>query len=496
MMIQQQSGSGLYEIMTGRFKGLFNSEPASAIPDEYLADMKNLQISELGALKSVKTLSGPIDWKDSSGNTITSIGSYGMYVGQTDVLKDNQGNTKIAADGVGEMPVIRHLGYWYVLAPDSTGGLYRVDTGTKIAAATTGYAAVNGYYAMAVYEMRMWFGVDRTLRGSANGKDLGAVTAVNQGKKVWGPWVGPNSEISMVFPDMLVITHLASTQGGLLIFGEQDVFSMATYFGGKAVPIYHGPDLPHGIPGSTVVQFPYCDGKSVFYASDYGLYMFTSSPVLLSQTLEFSRIYSFSVCDYDGRIWFLVCTTGHPFGQEVNYIYAMNKRTGCWEKYDIQMTAKSGSTYNTPTAMCGGVLGTGESVLMIGTSIGTLYDWFGTMTDTGAMPWSFTTKAFSPSFDQPHYPCKFRIEYITQTTAGGATSPVTITTYLDGTLIPTTITLDMAEGTGGAFKHREFDVPTQLTANSVQFKVEGTGRAEILSVGYSLSVSPIGDTNP
>jgi hypothetical protein len=315
---------------------------------------------------------------------------------------------------------------------------------------------------------------------------------VNGGRTVWGPWVGPNLDINMVFPNMLNITYLAGTQTGLLIFGEKEVFSMSTFFGGKAVPIYHGSDLPHGIPGSTVIQFPYCDGQNVYYASDRALFVFSGSPKNLSTVLLLPRMYSFYVGEFKDRIWYLVCTAGHPYGQEVNYIYAINKFTGYWEKYDIQMTAKVGSTYNTPTALTGGVLDTGETMLMIGTSLGTLYDWFGTMTDTGALPWSVTTKAFSPSFDQPHYPVKFRIDYISQ----AAASPVVVTTYLDGVAVTTTITLDMTDGVGGAFLHREFDIPSHLTANSVQFKLTGTGHAEILSLGYSLSVSAVGDTNP
>lgn len=488
----QGNGSQLYNIETGPFKGLFNAEPAVAIPDEYLYDMKNLQVTDNGALKSMKMPNGPIDWKAQSLTPITSIGSYGLYIGQTDVLSDNQGNILISADGVGEVAIVRHLANFYVLSPSSTGGLYNVATGVKITAATDGFSAVNGMYASAVYEMRMWLAIDRTLRGSANGQDLEASTAVSGGRKVWGPWVGPNKDISMVFPDMLLITYLAPTQSGLLIFGEQDVFSMSTFFGGKAIPIYHGPDLPHGVPGSTVIQFPYCDGQNVYYAGDYGLYVFQSAPSLLSATLTFDRIYSFSVCDFDGRIWFLVEKTGHPFGAEANYIYAINKRTGFWEKYDIQMTAKNGSTYNTPTALCGGVLGTGESILMVGTSIGTLYDWFGTMSDTGALPWSFTTKAFSPSLDQPHQPVKFRVEYISQVAA----SPVVVATYLDGVTVATTITFDMSDGVGGKFMHREFDIPTAATTNSTQFLVEGTGHCEILNVGYSLGIYPVGDTNP
>ena len=162
------------------------------------------------------------------------------------------------------------------------------------------------------------------------------------------------------------------------------------------------------------------------------------------------------------------------------------------------MTAKAGAVYNTPTALAAGVPATGETTLMIGTSIGTLYDWYGAMTDAGTLPWSLKTKAFSPTLDQPHAPVKFRIDYLSQTTAGtpAATSPVTVTVYLDGVACATTITFDMAEATGGLFKHREFDIPSNKTANVVQFVVSGTGKAEILNIGYSASLFAIGDTNP
>jgi len=494
-MTQDGRGSGFYVIESGVFKGLYNAAHPTLIPDDYLYDMKNLRVTELGTLHSVPLPSGPIDWHAQSLNAITSIGSFGAYIGQTDTLSDSAGNTLISEVRIGEVPIIKHLGKSYALSSVSTGGLYRVDTGTKITAATVGFPASTVYSGLAVYEMRMFYGTGQTLRGSANGQDLEASTVVNGGRKVWGPWEGPNMDINMVFAAMPFISHLVPTQNALLIFGEEDVFSMNTFFGGKAVPIYHGPDVPHGVPGYSVVQFPYSDGQTVYYASEHGLFGFSSSPILLSPTLAFpSRILSFSVCEYDGRIWFLVCTQGHPAGFEVNYIYAINKRTGCWEKYDLQMTAKNGNIYDTPTALVGGI--NGEPTLMFGTSVGTLYDWIGATPTNTALPWSFTTKAFTPSFDIQHQPVKFRIDYRTQTAVGGATSPVVVTTYIDGVAEATTITFDMAEGTGGEFRHREFDIPTAKTANHVQFLVEGTGLAEISNVGYSLSMFAVGDTNP
>lgn len=490
-----QSGSGLYLVTTGTFKGLFTALSDAVIPDEYLADMSNLAVNEYGALVSVLKPAGPVSWAPNAGALgcpISSIGNMGVYIGQTDTLCDNLGNTKISADGVGEVPVVRHLNGSYVLSPGPAGGLYNVATGVKITAATAGFTALIGFFALAVYEMRMWLGVDRTLRGSAAAQDMEAVDAVNGNRRVWGPWTGPNAQISMIFPNATVITHLVPTNSGLLIFSEQDVFAMATFFGGTAVPIYHGSDLPHGQPGNTVRQFPCTDGQSVYYAGDNALFVFSGSPKNLSSVLALPRIYSFYCGEYNDRVWFLVCTAAHPTGAEANYIYAINKLTGFWEKYDVQMTAKAGAVYNTPTALAAGVPATGENQLMIGTSIGTLYNWYGTMTDTGSLPWVVKTKAFSPTHDQPHSPVKFLIDYRSQS----VTSPVVVTTYLDGVAIATTIAFDMSDGVGGKFMHRAFDIPNNKTCNTCQFLISGTGKAELLSIGYSLSILATGDINP
>jgi hypothetical protein len=506
MMIQQQSGSGLYEIMTGRFKGLFNSEPASAIPDEYLADMKNLQVNDMGALHTVLK---PIQYtthESAAGAPITMVhasttmrfnGGVIIIYGQNGKLYQGGAPLVDIGSSLGLVRIVDYMYGSYCLHTGEGHGLYDALGGGYIPGATEDFSIVT-WGAIAVYEMRLWLGLNNEIRGSAPGKDPATTTAVNQGKKVWGPWDGPNKTISMMFPEDPQINHLFSTHNGLLIFGDSNVYSMGTFFGGKAVPIYHGAELPRCIRYN-ILTFPYCDEKAVYYANDQGMFMFDSSPKKLSALIAPLPTIDVGigswVGEYDDRIWFLLSARGIPDTLMVNHIYALNKLTGYWEKYDVQMTTPA-EGYDTPTALESYTTGLGAR-LIFGTSVGTLYEWYYAQSEAaGVLPWSFTTKAFSPSFDQPHYPCKFRIEYITQTTAGGATSPVTITTYLDGTLIATTITLDMAEGTGGAFKHREFDVPTQLTANSVQFKVEGTGRAEILSVGYSLSVSPIGDTNP
>jgi hypothetical protein len=506
-MTAQGSGSGLYEISTGRFKGLFNSEPASAIPDDYLADMANLQVNVMGALKSVlKPIIEPTA-SASAGIPITSIhfsqtmrfsGGVMLMYGQGDSLYVQTG-LKINPSGgcAGMVPIVDYFLGSYLLVQGESKGLYDALGSGYIAAATTGFSIVT-WGAIAVYEMRLWLGLNNTLRGSAPGMDPAAETAVNGGRKVWGPWEGLNKDISMMFPHDPQINFLIATHGGLLIFCDSNVYSMATFYGGKAVPIYHGDDLPRGIRYS-VLTFPYCDGETVYYANERGLFSFNGRPSNLSSLIAPTAIVSTGIAsyvgEYDDRIWFLVAGQGVPTATNVNYIYALNKLTNCWEKYDVQMTTPA-EGYDTPSALASYCTGVG-SRLAIGTTQGTIYQWYyNQATTAGVLPWHFTTKAFSPSFDQPHAPIKFRVDYITQTTAAAATSPVVVTTYLDGVAIATTITFDMAEGTGGALRHREFDIPSNLTANSVQFMLEGTGKAEIEGVGYSLSIYPVGDTNP
>ena len=102
------------------------------------------------------------------------------------------------------------------------GGLYDAQTGTLITAATAGFTAVTGMYALAVYEMRMFLGIDRTLRGSANGQDLEATTAVNGGVQAtdglpivyWPGGTEPVMTATIGAVDMYSLTWMAFLNAG------------------------------------------------------------------------------------------------------------------------------------------------------------------------------------------------------------------------------------------------------------------------------------------
>lgn len=492
-LTQQGSGSGLYIIETGRFKGLFNAESAEVIGDEYLADMKNLHVTEFGILKSVPVpieydakLPEPRTWIQSiSAPWLTYIGMGGYcYMGAVKLME--------ADDQLYGFRFIRYLGKWYTFTQDE--GLFNGTNGTNITVPGATYVSPKQCHAICTYEGRLWIAYGNVLRGSGKALDPEAVDAVNGSKKVWGPWTGPNAGIEITFTDDLVITGLFALDGGLYIFTPDHVYVMSTFWGGTTQAIYQGTNLIDFYARS----FPYTDGHSIYYGRDNAFYQFTNAPQSLSAALSLN-FHSCYASEFDNRLWFLTSTSANSAGFEVNYLYAMNKMTGSWEKYDIQLTEKGlSSIYDTLTAMIEGPRTglAGDDRLMLGTSKGLILQWTKNQLETATLPWMFKTKAFSPTLDQGQVPVKFRIDYLTKTTAGGATSPVVVTTYLDGTMLASTIIFDMAEGTGGQFRHREFDIPNALTGNTVQFMLEGTGSAEILNVGYSMSIVAMGDTNP
>lgn len=389
----------------------------------------------------------------------------------------------------------RYVGKWYTFTHDL--GLYQGIAGTNISLLNDAYGIAGNRECNAIctYEARLWLAFGNILRGSGKASDPESVDAVNGNRQIWGAWTGTNAQIEIQFTDDLVITHLFNMTNGLYIFTNDHVYTLAQFWGGTVNCLYQGRNLP----SPAVRGFPLCTGNAIYYARDNALYQFVTEPAIISGVLALD-INAYYVADYDHRLWFLVSSEGAPVGREVNYLYAFNKTTGSWEKYDIQLTAYDATTelYDTLTAMVEGPRtgAAGNDDLMLGTSLGHIIRWHSDQEEVSTLPWMVLTKAFSPTFDQPHTPVKFRIDYRTVTTAANATSDVMVTVYIDGESVPTTIRFDMAEGGGGAFKHREFDIPSNKTANTVQFKLEGTGRAEILSVGYSLSVVSVGDLNP
>lgn len=408
-----------------------------------------------------------------------------------------QGTAKLfeGYDALQGFKFVRYVGKWYTFTHDA--GLYEGIVGTNISLLNDDYGLVinRECNAICTYEARLWLAFGNILRGSGKASDPESVDAVNGNRQVWGAWTGPNAQIEIQFTDDLVITHLFNMTSGLYIFTNDHVYTLAQFWGGTVNCLYQGRNLP----SPSVRGFPLCTGNTIYYARDNALYQFVTEPTVISGVLELD-INAYYVADYDHRLWFLVSSNAAPAGREINYLYALNKTTGSWEKYDIQLTAYDPTTgiYDTLTAMVEGPRtgAAGKDDLMLGTSLGKIIRWQSDQVETASLPWTMLTKAFSPTFDQPHTPVKFQIDYISQTMVDDATSDVIVTVYIDGERVPTTIRFDMAEGAGGVFKHRQFDIPSNKIANTVQFALSGTGRAEILSLGYSLSVVSVGDINP
>jgi photosystem II stability/assembly factor-like uncharacterized protein len=386
---------------------------------------------------------------------------------------------------------VRYLGKWYTFTHDL--GLYEGIDGTNISLLNNDYGIAGNRECNAIctYEARLWVAFGNILRGSGKASDPESVDAVLGNRQVWGAWTGGNANIEIQFTDDLAITHLFNMASGLYIFTNDHVYTLAQFWGGTVNCLYQGRNLP----SPSVRGFPLCTGNAIYYARDNALYQFVTEPTVISSVLALD-INAYYVADYDHRLWFLVSSNPVPAGHEINYLYALNKTTGAWEKYDIQLTAYDPATgiYDTLTAMIEGPRtgAAGNDDLMLGTSLGQIIRWQSNQVETATLPWTILSKAFSPTFDQPHTPVKFIVDYVSQAT----TSPVTVTVYIDGIVVPTTIVFDMVDTVSGVFRHRAFNIPSNKTANTVQFALSGIGKAEILSIGYNLQIQAVGDTNP
>jgi hypothetical protein len=135
--------------------------------------------------------------------------------------------------------------------------------------------------------------------------------------------------------------------------------------------------------------------------------------------------------------------------------------------------------------------------LWIGTNLGRVY--YFTPTDTSTpLPWSFTTKTYTPSFDAYSRFVHFKIRYVGQP----LTSPVTITQHVcrdgvdstsDVILTRASATLDMVGSGGGMFQK---DIECKAAqGEGVYFTVSGTGTCEINDVGVEFTTKGAGDVN-
>jgi hypothetical protein len=161
----------------------------------------------------------------------------------------------------------------------------------------------------------------------------------------------------------------------------------------------------------------------------------------------------------------------------------MNKTTGYWEYYNTQNIVASHSLVK-----LGWPRSQSTIALNIKESGGDWYSFTKMGSDTGTrMPWTFTTKDITPSFDAYSRVVHVKFFYLGQT---GASTVATIQVYGDGVLIES-ITQEML-GTG--LLHVDYDCAPTL-ANSFHIVVTGTGKADIIDAGIEFTVRHKGDLN-
>jgi hypothetical protein len=243
--------------------------------------------------------------------------------------------------------------------------------------------------------------------------------------------------------------------------------------------VYFGPRTP---VSDGVKSYILNNGSSLVYCSADGTYIFNGSgdPQKLDQILAkpSSTITQFFVAEYNNRIWVMRGTDG---------LYSMNKTTGYWERY-ITDTMISGQNFwklGWPRTQCVNSLDLYSGAETGGGS------WY-QLTKMGGntqyrMPWTFTTKDYTPSYDAYTRVVHVKFFYLGQT---GASTVATIRVYGDGVLIDT-VTQEML-GTG--LYHKDFDCAANL-ANSFHLVVTGTGRADIIDAGIEFTVRRKGDPN-
>jgi hypothetical protein len=328
--------------------------------------------------------------------------------------------------------------------------------------------------------------------------------------EAWRGPVDPVDETTMTLANTLffikmshLIRKLLKCRGSLYIFCDNGVYAVPTLdvVGGTGSirKVYSGAYLP--LFGSGAPFSPYSDGNAIYYVCNNKLIAFDGSNAnLISDRLSLPSALAWYAGEYDNRLWFLLCTEALPAGAVANVMYSIDKTTGAWEKYAITRTSLNDSAAETPTAMSAGndpVVGITGDRLWIGTDLGRVY--YFTPTDTSApLPWSFTTKTYTPSFDAYSRFQHFKIRYVGQ----ALTSPVTITQHVcrdgvdstsDVILTRASATLDMV-GTGGGMFQKDIECKA-AHGEGVYFTVSGTGTCEINDVGTEFTTKGASDVN-
>lgn len=493
-----------YTIWGGGFGGgLFNSINGSLIPDNCLANISNLRIDHFGNLHSVSKPTENTDcYASALSGSIRAIipTSFNMYINRNGTMYNEayQGTTWTVdtyTTQVAESPI---SGRQWVTFND---GLW--DSGTNIEYADQDIISGNPMSTTIVeFEGRIVFNLANKLRWS----DL----TIPSLEETWRGPVDPVDETTMTLANTLFfikmrtpIQQLQRCRGSLYIVCGDGIYSSPTLdvVGGTGSIrlVYSGAHLPKfgtGAPFSI-----YSDGGAMYYVANNKLIAFDGSNAnLISDRLNLPSSLAWYAGEYDNRLWFLLCTEAAPNGAVANNLYAVDKTTGAWEKYAITRTSLNDSATETPTAMSAGndpVVGVRGDRLWIGTNLGRVY--YFTPTDTATpLPWSFTTKTYTPSFDAYSRFVHFKIRYVGQ----ALTSPVTITQHVcrdgidatsDVILTRASTTLDMV-GMGGGMFQKDIECHADL-GEGVYFTVSGTGTCEIADVGCEFVTKGTGDVN-
>ena len=496
-----------YSIWNGGFSGgLFNSINGSLIPDNCLADISNLHIDHFGNLHSVSKPTQSTDcYKSNGSGSIRALipTSLQMYINRNGTMYNeaNQGTTWTVDTNttqVAESPV---AGRQWVT---DTDGLW--SAGNNITAADqdfADYAADCNSWTITEFEGRIVFNLGNLLRWS----DL-------FNPELEEAWRGPKDPVNLTTMTLAnclffnkmghLIRKLQKCRGSLYTICDDGIYASSTLDIPNGTAncrlVYSGAYLPKfgtGAPFSL-----YSDGLAIYYVCNNKLIAFDGSNAnLISDRLSLPSALAWYAGEYDNRLWFLLCTEAQPDGAVANAMYAIDKTTGAWEKYSVTRTSLNDSATETPTAMSAGndpVVGVRGDRLWIGTNLGRVY--YFTPTDSGTpLPWSFTTKTYTPSFDAYSRFVHFKIRYTGQASA----SPVTITQHVcrDGvdsttdTLVErkTATTLDMVGSGGGMFQK---DIECKAAkGEGVYFTVSGTGTCTINDVGIEFTTYGSGDVS-
>jgi len=420
-----------YTYLNGGFKGLYTALDPHLIPDGYLAALTNMEVDEQGVLHAVHPPA-----TGSAGGWQRKIVYCGCPIWQDYSVSDTVSGTYVAAATT--------LGSADSFSPD--GDIY-----------TSG-----GGHDFTVYLNRLYYSMGNVLRYSGVSKAHLAKT-----------WEGANAYNFQAFP--YPITHLQPLQSGLYVIGDGIISRLTEPKTGSTAEVYYGPHTPvdHGV-GSYIFN----NSSSIVYCGTDGIYEYGGGgdPQRLDKVLTVPNIITKFYCaEYKNRLWVMYTPTG---GSDV--IYAINKTTGYWEYYN-PATMVSGHVFakiDWARYYSGYWLD-----LWDGSTTYTLNSFVETNT---RMPWSFTTKDYTPSFDAYSRVVHVKFYYLGQT----ATSTATIQVYADGTLIDT-LTQDMA-GTG--LLHKDYDCAATL-ANSFHLVVSGTGKADIIDAGIEFTQRRKGDPN-